>query len=396
MATNVATLTTPFFLNVGSTVSTFNMGAGSLANILGNVQFNDLATAGSGQMFVDDSADTTAKTVGVTSSQIAFSGGIGTIGYTGNQTGVVDVAAGSGGNTLNVTSTSSAAFTSLFGGFGTGANTNAFNVTVAGLADSTSLDGEGVASTYNINFGVAGLIPAGASLVIQGHTGGTSSERDTVDISAQGVGGQNVGFNYQAGSASSSIQVTGLGGAAPIVATNVEQINFAGDGDTMTVTGPTTPSDITVAPQSLVSALVFLGAINGGPGSGWNGPPAGYTTTLPGIAGGSKAPDLDLNDNGPPASLTVLGMHFNDDQLTVYAPSETQVNDPATTSNPFGFGVGVIVPGHAVGTVYNTVTVAQTGGGHQGHFAGHKLLPVTIGSPTACAGPSPKNCKRPV
>ncbi len=357
------------------------MGAGSLANILGNVQFNDLATAGRAQLFVDDSADTTAKTVGVTSSQIAFSGGIGTVGYAGNQTNIVQVAGGTGGNTFNVTSTSSHATTTLFGGFGAGANTNAYNVTVGGLAGTTSLDGEGVASTYNINFGPTQLLAASATLSIVGHSGGTSSDRDTVAISAQGSpGGRAVGFNYQAGSTASSIQLTGLGGAVPISITNVEQVNYGGHADALTVTGPTAASDITVAPQSGDSALVFLGAINGGAGSGWNGPPAAYATTLPGIAGGSKAPDLDITANGG-APLTVFGGAANDDQLTVYAPSETQVNDPATTSNPFGFGVGVIVPGHAVGTVYNTVGVSQTGVTITEPSLNY--WPVNIGSPAA-------------
>ena len=385
VATNVATLTSPFLLYVGSTSATFHNGTGSLANILGNVQFNDLATSGSGQLYVDDSSDSSAKTIGVTSSQIAFSGGIGTIGYSGNQTNIVQVAAGTGGNTYNVTSTSSHATTTLFGGFGTGANTNTYNVSVPGLAGITSLVGEGIASNYNINFTGGSSLSGAANLSITGHTGGTSSHRDTVNLNAQtGGGGRTVGFNYQAGAASSSIQVTGLGGATPISATNIEQVDYNGApaGDTLAVTGPTaTTSAITVAPQSASSALVFLGATNNGAGSGWTGPPAGYTTTLPGIAGGSKAPDLFLTGSKT-TGVTINGGAPNNDQLIVYAPSETQVLDAATTSNPFGFGVGVIVPGHAVGTVYNTITASDSGVNITDSTLG-LLLPVKIGSAAA-------------
>ena len=190
VATNVATLTSPFFLYVGSTSATFNTGTGTLANILqGNIQFNDLQPAATPRCKWTIPSDSSAKTIGVTSSQIAFSGGIGTIGYSGTQTNSVQVAGRHRGQYVQREQHLGHATTTLFGGFNTAANTNAYNVTVPGLAGTTILDGEGIASTYNLNFAGGSLCGAAHSGIV-GHTNaqfvGTSSHRDTVFLNDDG------------------------------------------------------------------------------------------------------------------------------------------------------------------------------------------------------------------
>ncbi len=306
---------------------------------------------------------------------------------------------------MTSTSANVGATTTLLGGKSTlAANTNTYNVTGTGLGASTVLSGEGIASTYNVSLGV-GTIPAGASLTITGHAGGLSVNRDTLALSATG-GGRSVGVTYvnAATAASSSIQVAGLGGASPISATSIQQVDYAGGGDAVTVTGPTTAaSDITVAPQSATSALVFLAL----PATEWcrlEWPQlreprlhlcvhaAGHRRALyrarPGHHRRRERSDHQWRRGHHGQSAYRLWSERNaspgfDDNRRV---------DALCALAPFGFarttlpaGPGVIVPGHATNTVFNTITAADTAVAITTTNAvastSTVLLPITIGSP---------------
>src|SRR5262249_48925553 len=107
-------------------------------------------------------------------------------------------------------------------------------------------------------------------------------------------------------------------------------------------------------------------------GAGWEGPPANFFTTLPGVAGGSFGPDIRVNNINPATVLQVFGggTAGAGDQLYVDAPSEQPVTDPVTAAStfntdPLGLNAlgtpnnvpGVIVPGFGVGNAFDDIGV---------------------------------------
>ena len=91
--------------------------SGSLSGILGPVSVSQSSTAGSTSLVINDQADTTARTVAVTSSSFSAPG-LSTINYTAGQVGSVSFLGGSGGNTFNVTSTGVGTSTTISPGGG--------------------------------------------------------------------------------------------------------------------------------------------------------------------------------------------------------------------------------------------------------------------------------------
>src|SRR5262249_11229842 len=173
----------------------------------------------------------------------------------------------------------------------------------------------------------------------------------------------------------------------------METLRYNGSGalDTVTVTGSDQADDITIASvptnaaagtNAASSALVFFGTEAAG--SGWEGPPGGFFTPLPGVAGGAFGPDLLLNGL---ASLRANGgPGTTDNELYIDYPSEAAVTDPNTTIDPFGFGVGVIIPGFGAGNAYDTINATDSQVTASSNSAGPLL---TVNIDTATFNPSP-------
>ncbi len=121
----------------------------------------------------------------------------------------------------------------------------------------------------------------------------------------------------------------------------VETVKYLGDAannDAVTVVGTADDNDLTVAPLTIDSALVFLG------GNPWDGPndPQSFEDAIPGLASGtSLGPDIVL-EGVSQSGLTMDGGGAGaaGDQLYVYAPTEDDLKAPGTTIDPFGFGTG--------------------------------------------------------
>ena len=232
---------------------------------------------------------------------------------------------------------------------GPGNDASTLHINGDGLGgDNVFLGGTG-ADRFVLNItsdlGSSAILPL-TGLRIEGNDpAGNSSLRDVLEIVDIGGGARNIDFAYQAGG---GLLVSGF--AVPVDVRTMETVIYAGDGwsdDAISVTGTSGDDAITVAPTDWDSALVFLG------GDPWDGPNEGdFFDQFPGLAGGGTGPDLAISGA---ANLTVDTAAGGGDQLYVYAPSEDDLVDPATTIDPFGFGTGVIVPGFGAGNAYDTI-----------------------------------------
>ncbi|MGB9690349.1 Ig-like domain-containing protein, partial [Thermogutta sp.] len=217
------------------------------------------------------------------------------------------------------------------------------------------------------DLGSSAVVPL-TGLRIEGNDpAGNSSLRDVLEIVDVGGLARNIDFAYQTGG---GLLVSGF--AVPIDVRTMETVRYVGDAwadDAVSVTGTAGNDMITVAPVAWDSALVFFG------GDPWDGPSEGdFFDQFPGVAGGGSGPDLVISGA---ANLTVDTAGGGADRLYVYAPSEDDLVDPATTIDPFGFGTGVIVPGFGVGNAYDTISASDTNVTISNSSAG-TLLPVSI------------------
>ncbi|HUU82978.1 MAG TPA: S8 family serine peptidase, partial [Phycisphaerae bacterium] len=229
----------------------------------------------------------------------------------------------------------------------------------------------------------AGTVIAGTYLDISGGDPvADSSNRDLMRVIDAG-GARQTDIHYLGmGIARTYVQID----AGTLLRSDaVEQIVYVGDAasdDSVTVEGTAMSDDLTVAPLSTSSALVFLG------GNPWDGPIEGdWRDQFPGVAGGSDGPDLHLMGLGPAGvNVTGGGAGAAGDQLYVYAPSEEPLFDAATTSDPFGFGQGVIIPGFGTGGAYDQIEVDDTRVDVVNNSVG-RLVPVNVDTPTFAPAP---------
>jgi subtilisin-like proprotein convertase family protein len=358
--------------NTATNFAQFNAGVSTVDLILGAVHVRD--SGGIGSLYVDDSGNTTAKTVTITGTSIT---GVapGTITYVPDEIQDVGLALGSGDDTISVLSTSAPS------GAGFGAGTviygndgdDTFTINGDNLSGFNSFRGGGGNDQFLLNItnhiGASGLYPI-LSLDIHGDALAADSEnRDRLIINDN-----NAGFirnlNYQYDSADSGglgIQPNaagaGLFGAAglDLVVRTMETVifNSAGANDIVRVTGTDGNDLMTVAllPNN-TSALFFL---DGDPYLDY--PPATIAGSRPGVAGGGSGPDLLIHGLAPAVGITLDGggTTGDGDRAIIYAAGEDDLVDVGNPTDIFGFGPGVLQPGFGVNEAFDTMTVDDGG-----------------------------------
>ncbi len=358
---------------VGTDLGSFDTGVGSLAAILGPItlvaDFNGPAGLAD-TLNVDDSGDPDADLAasitdaagGLLLARTTTLAGFAPVPiayeYTPGlaATEFVNIRAAQGGNTIYVGATTASIATTVDSGIGDDANT----ITIVG--DNLSGDNLFTGNLGNDQFvleitadlGAAAIFPI-TGLEIRGDDpAADSSNRDGLHVVDLGGGARTLAFVYQPGD---GLDLFGF--AVPIVIRSMETLHYKGDAandDAVTVIGTPDDDDLTVAPQDGSTALVFVG------GDPWDGPAAegDFFDQYPGVAGLSNGPDVLIRGISP-AGLTVHGWGGTSDTVYVYAPSEEPLVDPATLVDPFGFGLGVIVPGFGVGGAYDQIAMSDAG-----------------------------------
>jgi hypothetical protein len=267
--------------------------------------------------------------------------------------------ASSGGDTINVNATTATVQTVIDAFLGNDANT----VTINGdglSADNLFLGNEGTdrfVLNITANLGATGAFPL-TSLEIRGDDPTGNTTRDSLEILDASNTARDLVFDYQDTAGAVDIEPGaggGLGAGAediPVIVRTMETLIYRGgptNDDSVRVEGTSADDDLTVAPLSSTSAVVFLG------GNPWDGPtdPEPFDAALPGMADGGPGPDIQLRGLAATAGITVDGSGGTNNRLFVYGTSEADLSDgtavdpfdPAGVGNGFGFGDGVLIPG---------------------------------------------------
>ncbi len=326
--------------------------------------------AGNDSLVIDDRADVADNIIHMNATQIgggAFGaavtpGGIfgagGILTY-GTDLESIEIEAGDGDNTINVDATGvggAAPIAKVVIDDGAGDSSFFIQANAMAAAADQRFDGNDGNDVLHV-FLAAGTTVAGNSFVLDGNDpAGDSSNRDAVLIHDAG-GARAVELDYQSSSAG-DIDVR-IDTGTPIDANSVETLRYFGDSDdddTVEVIGTAGDDDLTIAPQSASSFLAFIG------GNPWDGPSDSddFDDAFPGVAGGSYGPDMQVSGVRQ-MGLTVTGGGAGaaGDQLYVYGKSESDLEDSATSADPFGFGAGVLIPGTGAGDAYDRVEVSD-------------------------------------
>ncbi len=284
----------------------------------------------------------------------------------------VNIFGSDGDDTINVNATTAIDTTRIDVHDGDDFNTMTIN------GDGLSADNifHGSAGTDNFVLNITTNLGSGSfvdltSLEIWGDApdgAGDSSTRDRLEINDNSGAARDLVFDYL-DSLTGDIDINpGAGGGLgvgvediPVNVRTMETVDYNGTGadDTVVVEGTNSDDDITVAPITPNRGMVFLG------GDPFDGPPEVFADSLPGVAGGSNGPDLDLNGLAQATGLTIDDPDgpAPGDRLYIYGQSETGLTDPvaaAATFDPFGFGVGLILPIVAVPDSRDDITVNDT------------------------------------
>ena len=172
-----------------------------------------------------------------------------------------------------------------------------------------------------LSFGAGQSLSANATLTVNGGDPISNEDGDVVNIntSQSNDGARNVGILFRS-SATSSVDVTGLGGFSPIGIDGVEELNYNGDfviDDQVTVTATTGNDDITVR-QTINGGEVFL---NGNP------------FESAGIEGGGFGPDISLSGIDMTNGFNVDGGGGIDDLLLDADPEEDIMVSPTSPTS---------------------------------------------------------------
>jgi hypothetical protein len=368
---------------------------GSLDNILGEVvvasEYLDIAT-GTDTLNVDDSG--TASLAGAASITSTAGDAVSFGPFLAPITGTVDtelvnfapariryfhndlfggqsrlenlnVIASTGQDTINVNHTTATGQTTVNAFQGNDFNTVAINGD--GLSADNTFSGDTGADRFILNvandLGAASFVPLTGLSVIGDAPQSQSAARDVLHIRDT----SNAARGLIIAHANPSILIVATGFAIAFSAQTMETVVYDGnaggtaDNDSVFFSGsPAVAEQITVAPLSASSALVFVG------GDPWDGPQEGsFFDQYPGVAGGSSYTDLFLDGLNPAIGLGVSGGPGNNNRLYVYGRSELPLTDPATTIDPYdgavpGGGVGVIVPGFGIGNAFDNILVSDT------------------------------------
>ncbi len=284
------------------------------------------------------------------------------------------------GNTYNVDATG----VGLADGWGfveieDGQGNAVFNVQADQLAAPAGhlLGGNDGTDTFNVHL-AAGSVVTGSSLVIFGDMPATEFPNpDVVNVIDAG-GARSTTITY-ASPATQAVEVQIDAGTLLDLRT-VERVNYLGDAandDEVTLVGSAGDDELTVAPQTLNSALAFLG------GDPFDGPPEDGFSNLPGVAGGGPDADLFLDgvsadlDAGPgvDSGLNVDGGgRVDGDRLTVYGTSERNLEDDGDTVDGNG---NVVIPGLGAGNAYDAIAMSDARVSIVNNLLG-QLLPVDL------------------
>ncbi|MCA9118853.1 MAG: hypothetical protein KDB11_01650, partial [Planctomycetales bacterium] len=386
---NIATQAGGDTVNIASNAPTLLAGAGNLNAIDGAITLD--TGAGTDTLNISDFDDTTGDTYSLTQAgpgeqtTVNWVDGFAGVEVTYNSNSLGTNAGNNGtlenlnltganpltsNNTYNIFHTTATIQTTISDGDATvtgAGNNGTFEIDANQLQPgaANTFNGFDGNDTFNVDYNNAGGGATGGTFVISGGANNAplSNNRDLININNI-TGIRNATFSYQAGAG--EVDVDGLG--TTLDADTVEQINYNADvanNDTVVVNGRNgTADDLTVAPITASRALVFLD------GDPWDGPNEGdLFDQFPGVAGGSNGPDIDINGVSAAAgALTIQGnttpTATEDDQVYIYAPNEAPLTDAAgntTTLNPFGFGVGVIIPGFGGGTSFDAIDISNPG-----------------------------------
>ncbi len=360
--------------------------AGNLNGIQGQINIR-IGSGANSAVNVSDAGDAAGDTYdlifngGTNATELYFNDGtaaVGTLGILSAGAAIPDIiysnalttpanftlTGDSGSNNYNIYNTTATANNTITDS-GTGGTFNIQGDNLQPGATNT-FNGAAGTDTFNVNFAPGAATPgaAGTTFQINGGPLATSSARDVVFMQAAGTftpgapgaapptaigieAARTIGLTYaDATKASGDLNVTDALTPTLLDLNQVETVTYLGatGNDVVNVTGTTADDDLTVAPYTTNNAFVFLD------GDPWDGPSEGSQfDQFPGVAGGSAGPDLDIQGVaagvGVGLNITGGGAGAAGDQLYVYAPSEADLTDAATTIDPFGFGVGVILPG---------------------------------------------------
>ena len=305
-------------------------------------------------------------------------GSEGILYYDGDLEGLLVIGPNNAGlaNTYNIDGTgvgltSGAGLAEIEDGQGNGV----FNIQADQLAAPAdhNFGGRAGTDTFNVHL-AAGAVVTGNSVVINGDLPdpGGFPARDVVNVIDAG-GARNTTITYP--TVVNQLVEVQIDAGTLLELRAVERVDYLGDAandDDVTVVGTAGDDDLTVAPQSLNSALVF---IDGNP---WDGPGDGdFFDAVPGIAGGGSDPDLfldgvsaDLDPGvGVDSGLNIDGGGMTDgDQLYVYGMSENDLEDAARN---------VVIPGVGAGNAYDAIRMSDGQVSIVNNAAG-QLLPVDI------------------
>ena len=347
----------------------FNTGVSTLDFVLGTIHVDD--AGGVGELYVDDSGDPDPDIVTFTNSSITGAAP-GVINYVGSNLNIIQLALGTGSDTINVPSTGADDFnsgaTTIFGNAGD----DTFLINGDALSGNNVFRGDvgndsfAVDITSHLGSTAAGYSPI-ASLRIEGNdTAADSENRDRLTIDDNlAAFARNLNFDYldTAGDLDIVAGAAGAGYAGPVnaaLAVNVRGMETivttsASDDDTVRVTGTSAADLLTAVPGPAGTALVFLG---GNPYL--DAPPESLAGFLPGLAGGGQGPDLFLDGIGA-AGLTLDGgaAAGEGNQAVVQAVSENDLTTGGAL-DIFGFGAGVLIPGAGAGNAYDTIAVSDS------------------------------------
>ncbi len=302
-------------VNTGSGTNTVNVGslAPTIGGIVNSIQ-GALTVVGSGTdaMNVDDRGSTSAKTGTLTATTLTGLG-IGAGGITYSGLAALNISLGSGGDTILITSTSSA--TTRING---GAGNDTFNVRTT--TGTFYLNGDGGNNTFNfgsLSPGVGGTLNGIAGAVFI--SGGNNLMR-LIDLAGTGVNTVNVDdsgdvTNSTGTLTSSTLTGLGLGAGISFVSVNFMNINLGTGNDTFNI-------------QSTNSATATM--LNTGAG----------TNT---VNVGSLAPTIGGIVNTIQGALTVVGSGA--DTMNVDDTGSTGAKTgilTATTLTGLGMGAGGI------------------------------------------------------
>jgi uncharacterized linocin/CFP29 family protein len=341
-----ATATTTIDTAAGNDIVNLSPVAKNLGNLPGAV----VVKGGDGDndalnLFDDNRGD--GDTYTVTSSTVVRAG-FGGVTYDAAVEKLNLVNTGGGADIINVTSTSATATTTI----DTAAGNDIYNISASALGGANRFAGGDGNDKFNVNITTAAGISAPLNL-----SGGASDfgaglgGRDEVEINElAGPGAVALTLTYTGGS---GLTAAGLGQLLTIDTIETLDYNGAGGDDRVTVVGTSANDLLTAAPVATNRAIVFSG------GQPFDAPPQAWADRLPGVAGGSLAPDLDLDGLETLAGLTIRDGGGAADRLYVYGQSAAGLSD-GNAFDPFGFGPGLILDAVGAPAAYDVVSVSDT------------------------------------